>query len=134
MTKLGIVLDYSKQRFAWGEIEVPMLPIDYQSTKSMKQFWNNKPEENNAIINDTKQKQSDLEDVAEIQTHLKENQRNNLIHVLNKYQSIIKVKRGSWMGQEVNIEFKSNSTPYHTRSCHISDTYKEPLRKEIARL
>ena len=29
MTKLGIVLDYSKQRFAWGEIEVPMLPIDH---------------------------------------------------------------------------------------------------------
>ena len=40
MTKLGIVLDYKKECFAWGGIEIPMLPMGYWSpsniTKSRK--------------------------------------------------------------------------------------------------
>ena len=52
-------------------------------------------EENYVIIKDTKYKQPDLQDVAEVQNNLKEGQRNILLHILKKHQSTFKVERGN---------------------------------------
>ena len=133
MTKLGIVLDYKKECFAWGGIEIPMLPMGYWTSSNIKNF-RKKPEENYKIIKDAAYKQPDLNDVAAAQTHLKESQRSILLHILNKHKAIFKAKRGHWSGQDVEIELKADATPYHARAYRVPEAYKKPLRKEIERL
>ena len=114
MTKLGIVLDYKKDCFAWGGIEIPMLPMGHLTSTNIKKF-RKEPEQNYKIIKDAAYKQPDLNDVAAAQTHLKESQRSILLHILHKHKAIFKAKRGHWAGQDVDIELKADATPYHAR-------------------
>ena len=63
------------------------------------------------MVKDAVYKYPDLKDVDDAQNHLKESQRNILLHVLKKHQDIFKVKRGNWLGQDVDIELKTDATP-----------------------
>ena len=93
MTKVEIFLDYKKECFAWGWIEIPMLPMGNWSFSNITKL-RKAPEQNYKIIKDDVYTQSDLNDVAEAQTRLKKSQRNILLHVLKN------TKQSSKLGEE----------------------------------
>ena len=130
MTKLGIIMDYKKDFFAWGGIEIPMLQMGYWSSSAFTKF-KKAPEENYIIVKNDVYTQPDIRYVADVQTHLKESQRNILLHVFKKRQTIFKAKRGNWLSQNVDIEPESDATPFHARAYSVPEAYKKALRKEI---
>ena len=123
MIKLGIVWDYKEEHFAWGRIEISMLIMGYWAPSAIKKF-RRQPEKNYTIVKDAEYKQPDLNDVADAQTHLKESQRNILLHVLKKHHTIFKAKRGNWLGQDVDIKLKSDVIPSRARTCRVTDAYE----------
>ena len=64
-----------------------MLTMGYWAPSAIEKF-RRQPEKNYTIVKDAEYKQPDLNDVADAQTHLKESQRNILLHVLKKHHTI----------------------------------------------
>jgi len=66
--------------------------------------------------------------------HLKQEEKEELLHLLDKFKDLFDGGLGSWEGEALNLEVKDDAKPYHARAFPIPKSREEGLQKEINRL
>ena len=76
----------------------------------------------------------DLEQVAQEQKELNEEQQKTLQDLLTKYEQLFDWSLGLWTGTKVNIDLKKDAQPYHSKAFPIPRCHLETLKVEVQRL
>jgi len=134
---LGILLDFKNQTITWDEITIPMKdpeasmeegykihesPVLYEATERTKQILEAKYE---AVT---------PQQIVDGCVHLKEEEKEELLLLLENFKDLFDGSLGSWKGEALNIEVKDDVKPYHARAFPIPKSREEGLKKEINRL
>ena len=61
-------------------------------------------------------------------------QQKNLLHLLQKYETLFDGTLGTWKGFSYDIALKEGATPYHGRPYAIPRAYNKQVRMEVQRL
>lgn len=88
-------------------------------------------------IMDSKYEKQDLLRVAKDQTHLSEEQRDQLHTLLEQYETLFEGGLGAWPDDEgeVSIELRADAQPYHCgKPIRVPHFHLETLRKEVNHL
>ena len=137
MTELGIKIDYSEQSITWDEVSVPMKSRDatFENSYHLDDSGHaaDATDRMHKIL-DAKYEPADLEEVVESCKHLDDDERDALLSLLKKYESLFDGTLGHWKGEDYDIELKPDAKPYHTRPFSIPKAYEQTLRTEVERL
>jgi len=137
MTELGIKIDYSEQSITWDEVSVPMKSRDatFENSYHLDDSGHaaDATDRMHKIL-DAKYEPADLEEVVESCKHLDDEERDALLSLLKKYESLFDGTLGHWKGEDYDIELKPDAKPYHTRPFSIPKAYEQTLRTEVERL
>jgi hypothetical protein len=134
---LKIDLKYSTSTITWDGIEIPMKSRD--ATLEDSYFIHDSPclaeaAERIKRILDAKYEPANLEEIVADHTHLSEEEKEGLLSLLKKYESLFDGSLGTWKGEDYNIELRSDATPYHARAFPIPRIHEQTLRHEVDRL
>ena len=134
---LGINIRFSDLTVEWEEQELPFkvydaTPMDgyhvedpdpvRDATRRVKK------------ILDAKYEAADLEKICSAQSHLKIEQQQKLLTLLNKYAELFDGKLGVWKGTTVDLELNADATPYHAKPYPIPKCHEETIKREVNRL
>ena len=76
---------------------------------------------------------ADLEAIVKNQAQLDEQQKNQLLAVLTKHESIFQGKRGNWKHEEVTIHLKDDAKPYYAHPYPIPLKQLDATKHEVLR-
>jgi gag-polyprotein putative aspartyl protease len=137
LTDLGIDVKCSNMTVSWDHADIPWKDM----TQDMEEnFHINEPEaveeEMSRIrkILDNDYGKADLKDVAEMQTHLSQDERDKLEKLLNKYDDLFDGTLGRWTHPDYKLELKPDVKPYHAKAFPVPKVHMETLKKEVERL
>jgi hypothetical protein len=65
---------------------------------------------------------------------ISEEQREDLLFLLKKYESLFDGTLGTWKGENYDIELRSDAIAYHARAFPIPHIHEQTLRHEVERL
>ena len=137
LTELGIDISFSKQVMTWDDMVVSMKPSTCSEIDNFQVQDSTATEE--AInrmtrILDAKYEPANLNQVTAECKQLTKEQRDQLLHLLQKYSSLFDGSLGTWKNEEVSIELKEGITPYHAKPFPIPKAYEQQLKLEVERL
>ena len=85
-------------------------------------------------ILDATYKKADLEKITSECQHLNVEERESLLTLLTKYESLFDGTLGFWNHEEYDIELQPGVKPYHARAYPIPKIHEQALRTEVERL
>ena len=85
-------------------------------------------------VMDAKYEKTSIQDVVEKQTHLSQNQKDNLQAILSKHKKLFDGTLGVYPHRKFNIELLENATPVHSRPYYVPRVHLEVFRKELKHL
>jgi hypothetical protein len=134
---LKIDIKYSTSTIEWDGAEIPMKSRD--ATIEDSYYINDTPSlveaaERIKQILDAKYEPANLEEICANCTHLTDEQREDLLFLLKKYESLFDGTLGTWKGEDYDIELRSDAIPYHARAFPIPHVHEQTLRHEVERL
>ena len=120
----------------------PMKPIDdvlkFSGVKEIMEILDVDPVHDAtkrvARITKANYKKADLDDVVKQCTHLNDNEKLELLSLLNKYKFLFDGTLGTWNTNPVNLELKDGATPYHGKPYPVPKIHEKVFREEIERL
>ena len=137
MNELGIDILYSKRTVEWDGMTIPLKEIDAKVETAYYIRDSFQLDESEAIkkILDAKYEAADLKDVVKDQDHLKEEEQQKLLTLLQKYEILFDGTLGKWKDAQYNIELKNpQAPPHHARPYPIPRAYINTLKMEVDRL
>ena len=146
MHELGIVLDCQNNTVTIDSICLPMRNIDSLLTKHKSKLaiqnyiaagepLSTASEQERADrILDAKYEKADLPDIVRQCKHLNLSERDELLTVLRRHETLFDGTLGIWKLKPVSFELREGSVPYSTRPYPIPELYFETTPKEIDRL
>ena len=138
LTELGIDLKFSEHTFVWEERTMQM-PLREESDVDgliMHQETTQLQDATARVkrILDAKHEKADLPKVAADCNHLDQEQKESLLALLQKHESLFDGTLGKWHGEEHDIELKPDSKPCHSRAFPVPKVHEKTLRMEVDRL
>ena len=85
-------------------------------------------------IFDATYEKADLEKITSECQHLNVEERESLLTLLTKYESLFDGTLGFWNHEEYDIELQPGVKPYHVRAYPIPKIHEQTLRTEVERL
>ena len=85
-------------------------------------------------ILDAKYEKADLQEVANAQTHLTQEQRDELHKVLCKHERVFDGTLKKYTGAPIHIELKPDATPVHKRPYAVPHAHRAAFKHELDRL
>ncbi len=148
MHNLGVVLDFREKTIKIDKILLPMrnitnLQLKPSITRALRKNTcfaqepiSTRSDTKCAVeVLDAKYEKADLPAIIrEICFHLKASDREKLLSVLLKFESLFDGTLGDWNLPPVSFELKEGMKPHHGRSYPIPRKHKAVLMKEIKRL
>ena len=144
MRALGVKLDFDTNMITIDQIELPMRNLSELQEPRSFYFQHVRPPEPRSTaeltqrvvkILDAKYEPADLPKVVNDNcSHLSSTQKDELLDLLLKYESLFDGTLGDWKTEPVSLELKEGTTPYHGRAFPTPRIHKETLRKEVDRL
>jgi hypothetical protein len=145
---LGVVLDFKEKTIQINEILLPMRNIANLQLKpsitrmlrhntclTQEPISTHSATKRMVEILDTKYEIADiLAIVRENHSHLKASNREKLLSVLLKFESLFNGTLGNWNLLPVSFEFKEGMKPYHGRPYLLPHKHRAILTKKIKRL
>jgi len=140
---LGFIIDFHDHTMTWDEATIPMKDYGKISTLAeadayCDEIYTTDVEQEITTqmtrILDAKYEKADLHKVVSESKHLTEHEQSQLLTLLRKYENCFDGSLGHWKTKPVNLELKSDASPYHARPFPIPHSREETMRKEIARL
>jgi len=134
---LGILLDFKNQTITWDEITIPMkdpeasMEEGYEIHESLVLY---EATERTKQILEAKYEAVTPQQIVDGCVHLKEEEKEELLLLLESFKDLFDGSLGSWKGEALNIEVKDDVKPYHARAFPIPKSREEGLKKEINRL
>ena len=133
---LGIDIRFSTQTIEWDGAEIPFRDV----TSDWESFY---IQDSNAVqeqvdrvkgILDNDYHKATLQEVCESQKQLTEEQRQQLLSLMQKYEELFDGTLGRWTHEDYHLELKEDVKPYHARAFPVPRVHYETLRKEVDRL
>ena len=145
---LGVILDFKEKTITIDEILLPMrniarLQLEPSVSRALRLNTCQAQEpvstrtatKRVVEILDAKYEKADLPAIIrENCSHLKPSEREKLLSVLLKFESLFDGTLGDWNLPPISFELKEGTTPYHGRAYPIPQIHKATLMKEIDRL
>ena len=134
---LGININFNDMTIQWKHVSIPMKhPNDIQHTNYHIADSPCMQEASNRIqqILDAKYQPADVNQLVLEYKHLNEEEKDKLLHLLLKYESLFDGTLGHWKGETYNIQLREDAMPYHARAYPIPKAYEQTLRMEVDRL
>ena len=134
---LGIDIHFSTQTVEWEGIEIPFKDT---ASRELQAFH---VEDSDAVqdsvdrvkgILDNDYHKATLEEVAQSQTQLNTSEREQLLTLLQKYESLFDGTLGKWTHEDYHLELKEDVKPYHARAFPVPRVHYDTLKKEVDRL
>ena len=130
-------IKYSTSTIEWDGAEIPMRSKD--STIENSFVISDTPclqeaAERIKQILDAKYTPANLEELVKGCTHLTVNEQHKLKTLLKKYEHLFDGTLGTWVGEDYDIELKSDAVPYHAKAFPIPHIHEQTLRHEVERL
>ena len=134
---LGIDIQFSTQTVEWDGIDIPFK--DAASSELHLFHVQDSPAVQDSVdrvkgILDNDYHKATLAEVAEMQTQLSPDERQKLLALLQKYESLFDGTLGKWTHADYHLELKEGAQPYHARAFPVPRVHYETLRKEVDRL
>ena len=146
MRELGIVLDCQTNTVTIDSICLPMRDIDSLLTKHKSKMaiynyiatWEplstaSEQERADQIL-DAKYEAADLPDIFKQCENLSLSERDELLMLLRRYETLFDGTLGDWKLKLVSLELREGSVPYSTGPYPIHEKYFETTCKEVNRL
>jgi len=142
MRELGIVLDFSRDMIMIDKIDLPMRKIDeiQKPNKLYQMYKNTEPDSTKELtkralrILDAKYEKADLPAIVSTCDHLNESQKEKLLQVLQKFETLFDGTLGDWNTTPVHFELKEGAKPYHGRPFPVPRIHRETMKKEVDRM
>jgi hypothetical protein len=137
LSELGIILNFQELTITWEHAVCRMKPQDcthsthyhiddpeavQQDSKRLKK------------ILDAKYEKANLPKIIEGYSHLNKEQKNSLLKLLIKFESLFDGTLGMWKDTDYKIKLKENVKPYHARPYGIPKAYEATFKLEVERL
>ena len=121
LMELGIDISFSKSQVQWDKHIIPLKNIDCTENDSYHVREEGTLDEATTRIKqilDAKYKKANLDNIASSQNHLNKEEKDKLLRLLRKYESLFNGTLGKWHSQPYNVELKPIScTPIsHTKN------------------
>ena len=142
MKELGIVLDFGRDMIMIDQIDLPMRSLtDLQKPNIVYQMYKNTEPLSTADLTkravhilDAKYKKADLPKIVDSCDHLEDNQKEELLQLLKKYEDLFDGTLGNWKTLPVHFELKEGAKPFHGRPFPVPRIHRETLKREIDRM
>jgi transposase InsO family protein len=146
LSELGIEINFNTQRIVWEGVEIPMkeknVISDLQNATaiyyhSIEPTVLKEAEARQKRILDADYSALDLDDYAHMDTHLSNDQQEQLVRSLRKYPKLFRGGLGVLNVPPVHLELRplsKDEKPYHARPFPVPKCYEETTKKEIKRL
>ena len=144
LKELGMDFLFSQDLMEWDGATVPMRSIDWLHHSNLDAYeaeiyTMHDPETTEAeriqAILDGKYTPADLDAVVDECTHLTAAERQQLLELLQKFESLFDGSLGAWNTEPVDIELKNEDVkPYHAKPFPVPYSQEVKLRDEIERL
>jgi len=134
---LGIDLKFSTHEIEWDHNVIPFKDADEVKERSF--FIGEDSDLTEYLysaqkILDNDYEAADLAQVAQDQSHLTPEERDQLEALLLKYKPLFDGTLGAWTHDEYHLELKEGAQPYHARAFPVPKVHYETLYKEVMRL
>ena len=119
MKDLGIDLCFSDETITWDNHDVPFKDADaevHEAHHVVDPGPLDEAVERLKSILDAKHAPADLEQIARDMTHMSDDEKQMFLATLRKYETLFGGTLGHWKDQDLTIELKEGSKPYHARS------------------
>ena len=85
-------------------------------------------------ILDAKYAPADLAKIVEELRHLDEEQRSQLLKLLQSHEKLFDGTLGQWKGSSYKVELRDGVKPYHARPYAIPQAYEKTFKDKVDRL
>ena len=134
---IGMDLNFSDNTVRWLEREIKMRsrkePMD-MSTLDESDPYDEETNANDVYILDAEYKPTTARAVADKQTHLSKEQRNQLERILAKYNWVFDGRLGHYPHRKIHLELINGSHPVHSRPYSVPMVHAAAFKKELLHL
>ena len=106
-----------------------MKPADATVRQSL--FIKDDLEEDLGRILDAKYEKADLPKIVSDYNHISTNQKQQLLRLLQKHETLFDGTLGTWKGSTYDIELKDNVKPYHARAFNMPKSIEKTMKLEV---
>ena len=134
---LGIDVLFSKTQVEWDGASMPFKDIDASVLESYHVAEPSAVEERTARVKkilDAKYEAADLPSVCSKQEQLSDQEQQQLLTLLRKYEPLFDGTLGRWKGTQVELELKEGAAPFHSRAYPVPRIHKDTVYNEVQRL
>ena len=133
---LGIDIRFSSKTIEWDGADMPFKSIDVgiREAYHIPDPDGVQEDSDHRRVLDNDYERADLDQVAEMQTHLSPEEQEKLKALLHKYEPLFDGTLGAWTHDDYHLELKPDVKPYHARAFPVPRVHYETLKKEVQRL
>jgi len=137
LNDLGIDILFSTQTVDWENHDIPFKNVD-DDPETAYHIQDTEAVEDSAdrlrSILDAKYEAADLAEVVKEQSHLTDDEQQQLLTLLREHETLFDGTLGHWNDAPHEIELKKDVKPYHARAYPIPKVHTDALKLEVARL
>jgi hypothetical protein len=135
---IGVMLNFETNTVKWMDREIAMKPRDHW--KDRENFFvsltkdsdlNELEEEPEAFILDAKYEKQTGKEIADHQKHLSQFERQGLIKVLEKYDTLFDGTMGLYPHEKVHLDLEPDSVPVHVKPYSVPLIQEDAFKKEL---
>ena len=143
MQELGIILDFKQKFITIDEICLPMRKLkELKKPNIVYQMYKNTEPKSTAEMTDravrildANYEKADLPAVVnDTCSHLSSADKQELLELLQKYETLFDGTLGEWKTKPVHFELKEGATPFHGRPYPVPQVHKAVMKKEVDRM
>jgi hypothetical protein len=145
LVNAGIEMNFASKTVKWSGVEISMKPRNYWKDQerlrdllqveptAIARGWKHLESYTSAIL-DAQYGKVDLDDIVSEQTHLSQEQRNDLAQLLHKHHRLFNAELKPYPGQNFHIDLEPDSKPFHAKPYKIPYVHQATSKKELDRL
>lgn len=147
---LGIDIHNSTKTVSWRGNVMPFKPADYFRDRQLSSFYFESSDDplddpleermaqaagyKSKVILHSKYDKVDPHEVARQQTHLSQDQRDDLARLFGKYEKLFSGKLGKYPHKKVHLELLPDTKPYSCRPYPVPRHHEQVFKDELQRL
>ncbi len=85
-------------------------------------------------ILDAHYEKADLEQITNNCDHLNQEEKLELLNLLQRYEDLFDGTLGEWKGTDIKLEMQHDAKPYHAKPFPVPQIHEATMRKEVDRL
>lgn len=136
LTDLGIDVRFSDHTVHWDGAEMPLK--SYDEGRLLDAFHVEEPpaveETFDRSIAENSYEKTDLSKFTQAMKYLEQSQKDGLLNLLQKHESMFDGTLGTWKQAPYNIELRKDATPYHAKAFPVPRIHQTTMRNEVDRL